>query len=134
MASAGTATHRPLAFALALGLLGGAALIIVEWTTTRGPLVLLPYAAIVIASAAYLRIEMVQPFSRRFLIALGSFMFASLLLYVFIGFVLAKTFFAISVAGHAWRIALLLAIGTVLSAAVAQLTATRGVGSSDAAV
>lgn len=132
MAIVGTATEKPVAFTLALGVMGGALLIIVEWTTTRGPLIFFPYAAIVLMTAVYLRVEKVQPFLRRFLMALGSFMFASMLLYVFIGVALAKTALTISLAGHAWRIGLLLAIGAVLSAAVAQLTGTRPLTSHDA--
>ncbi len=119
-----TATHRPLAFALALGLLGGGALIITEWTTTRGPLVLVPYALLVLVAAVYLRIERVQHFSRRFAMTLGAFMFATVLFYLFIGLVAAGTLFTIPISGHAWRLGFMLLIGGALSAAIAQLTAT----------
>jgi len=121
----GTATHRPVAFTLALGLLGGAALIVTSWATSRGPIVLLPYALLVLATAAYLRIEHVQHFARRFSLALGSFMVATVVLYLFIGLVAAKSLFVISLWGHAWRLGIMLAIGAALSAAVAQLTATQ---------
>jgi len=121
----GSATERPLAFALALGLLGGAALITVEWTTTRGPLVLIPYGALVLAAAVYLRVERVQFWRRRFELTLGTFMVASLVLYVFVGTVLTRSLLSISAWGHTWRMGLMLAIGTALSAAVAQLTATK---------
>ncbi len=121
----GIATRRPVAFSLALGLLGGGALITTVWTTTRGPIVLFPYAALVLVTAAYLRLERVQHFARRFSLALGTFMVASLLLYLFIGLVAAKTLFVISLWGHAWRIGFMLVIGSALGAAVAQLTATR---------
>jgi hypothetical protein len=80
----GTATHRPVAFALALGLLGGGALITTEFALT-----------------------------------LGAFMFATVMLYVFIGLVGAQTLFIISPSGHAWRLAVMLFIGSALSAAVA---------------
>jgi hypothetical protein len=121
----GTATHRPVAFTLALGLLGGAALIVTSWAISRGPIVLLPYAALVLVTAAYLRIERVQHFARRFGLALGSFMVATIVLYLFIGLVSAKTLFVISLWGHAWRLGIMLAMGAALSAAVAQLTATQ---------
>jgi hypothetical protein len=52
-------------------------------------------------------------------------MFATVILYVFIGLVAAKTLFIISPSGHAWRLGVMLFIGSALSAAVAQLTATR---------
>lgn len=121
----GTATHRPVAFALALGLLGGGALITTEWTTRRGPLILIPYGILVLVAAVYLRVERVQHFRRRFILTLGAFMFATAILYVFIGLVAAKTLFIISLSGHAWRLGVMLFIGTALSVAVAQLTATR---------
>ena len=121
----GSATDRPVPFMLALGLLGGGALITVAWTTTRGPLVLIPYAALILAAWLYLRLESVQGWSRRFILTLGSFMVATVLFYLFIGAVLARTLLEIPAWGHAWRLGLMLLIGTVLSAAVAQLTATR---------
>lgn len=121
----GAATHRPVAFSLALGLLGGAALVVTVSTTSRGPIVLVPYAVLVLVTAAYLRLENVQHFARRFTLSLGSFMVATIVLYLFIGLVAAKTLFVISLWGHAWRLGIMLAIGAALSAAVAQLTATQ---------
>jgi hypothetical protein len=121
----GTATRRPVAFTLALGLLGGGALITTVWSTSRGPMVLFPYAALVLVTAAYLRLEHVQHFRRRFGLALGSFMVATVVLYLFIGLVAANTLFIITPWGHAWRLGIMLAIGATLSAAVAQLTETQ---------
>lgn len=121
----GSATERPVGFMLALGFLGGAALITIEWTSTRGPLVLLAYAALVLAAGAYLRLELVQDWRRRFVLTLGSFMLATLMLYLFIGLVLTRQLSVISAWGHAWRLGLMLVIGSALSAAVAQLTATK---------
>ena len=161
MSVTGTATHRPVAFALALGVLGGGALITTAWLTARGPIIFLPYAAIVLAAAFFLRIEAVRPLSRRFLLSLGAFMLATIILYVFIGTVSTRHsggtlspkdvqqlvqrgmlprsaessdvarrvettggLVSISILGHAWRIGFMLLIGSVLSAAVAQLTGT----------
>lgn len=121
----GSATDRPFAFALSLGFLGGAAIIVVQWSTTRGPLVLYPYAALVLAAALYLRRERVQGWRRRFALALGSFMVATVLSYLFVGVVHARSLLSISALGHAWRLGLMLLIGCALSAAVAQLTATK---------
>jgi hypothetical protein len=121
----GSATDRSVAFTLALGVMGGSALILVEWVSTRGPLVLLPYAALILATLGYLRAEQVQGWSRRFSMTLGSFMLATLLLYFFIGLVLAGSLSRVSLAGHAWRLGLMLLIGSVLAAAVAQLSATK---------
>jgi hypothetical protein len=121
----GSATDRSIAFTLALGVLGGSSLILVEWASTRGPLVLLSYAAVVLTALVYLRVEHVQGWSRRFSMTLGSFMLATLLLYFFIGLVPAGSLSRISIAGHAWRLGLMLVIGSVLAAAVAQLSATK---------
>jgi len=120
----GTATQRPTAFALSLGLLGGGALIATVSLTSRGPVIYLTYAVIVLVTALYLRLERVQGFAKRFALSLGAFMFATVLLYAFIGLFQAKTLFVISALGHAARLGVMLLIGAVLSAAVAQLTAT----------
>lgn len=121
----GSATERPLGFMLALGFLGGAALITIEWATTRGPLVLFGYAAIILAAGFYLRLELVQDWRSRFLVTLGSFMLATLTVYLFIGVVLTRQVSEISAWGHAWRLGLMLVIGSALSAAVAQLAASK---------
>lgn len=120
----GTATSRPLAFSTAAGILGAGALITTIWNSHRGPLVLVPYAALVVMVALYLRFEQVQGFGRRFAMTLGAFMVATVITSIFVGAVIAKTLFVISAAGYAWRFGIMLAIGAVLSAAVAQLTAT----------
>ncbi len=121
----GIATRRPMAFTLALGLMGGAALVATAWNTSRGPMVLLPYGALMIATAAYLRLERVPGFVRRFGLALGTFMVATLILYLSIGALAAKSLFLLPASEHAWRLALMLAIGGAFSLAVAQLTATQ---------
>jgi len=121
----GSATDRAFPFSLSMGVLGGAALIVVEWAGNRGPLVLLPYAALIIASWAYLRAESVQGWLRRFSMALSSFVVATLFLYLFIGTVLTGSVLQMSLAGHAWRLGVMFLIGSVLSAAVAQLSATK---------
>lgn len=120
----GTATKCAIAFSLGLGLLGAGALIVTAWNITRGPLVLIPYGALVLVAAVYLRVERVQYFGRRFAMTLGVFMFATVLFYLFVGLVRAGTLFVIPLRGHAWRLGFMLVIGGALSAAVAQLTAT----------
>jgi hypothetical protein len=120
----GTATHRPVSFALSLGLLGGAALIMTAWNTTRGPAILQPYAALIVIAGAYLRGEQVRGFGRRAVLTFGSFMAATVMLYLFVGLVAAETLLVIPIWGHARRLGLLAAIGAALSAAVARLTAT----------
>jgi glucose uptake protein GlcU len=126
MATIGTATRRPVAFTLSLGVLGGGALITTAAVSHRGWFVFLPYATIVVLSAVILRAETVRPFLRRFLLSLGAFMIATLIFYVFMRTVPRERVLYISVIGHAWRIGFMLVIGSVLSTAVAQLTATIG--------
>ena len=125
LVTVGTATQHPVGFALSLGLLGGGALITTTSLTHRGPVIYLPYAAIVLASAVFLRVERVRPFKKRFSMTLGAFMFATILLYLFIGIVQARTLLLIPLLGHAWRLGFMLLIGASLSAAVATLSATR---------
>lgn len=120
----GAATRRPVAFSIALGILGGGALIATTMLSSRGPLVLVPYAALMIIAALFLRAEVVQPLSRRFSLALGAFMTATVILYLFIAIFAAHSLTTISLAGHLWRLGVMLGIGAVLSAAVAQVTAT----------
>lgn len=62
---------------------GGAALMTTISLTNRGPAIDLPYAAIVLASGAFLRVEEVRPFNKRFALSPGVFMFATILLYLF---------------------------------------------------
>ena len=117
-------TDRPVAFVSAFGVLGGAALIVVNSLTRRGQVILVAYAAIVVICAWILRAERVHPFRRRFGIQLGTFMAATAVLYLFIAQFRAHTLLKISPLGHAWRIGAMLAIGTILSLATAELTAT----------
>lgn len=131
MSEIGTATSRPVACSCALGLLGGSALIATVSLTSTGPMIYLPYGLLIIATGFFLRHERVQPFSRRFCLALGAFMGASLLLYGFVGLVAARTLFATPLAGHAWRLGLMLGLGGLLSAAVAQVTSTGQRASSE---
>lgn len=123
----GSATRRPLFFTLALGVIGGVALITIAFLSRRGPMIFLPYTAIVLAGAIYLRLERVRPFTRRLVLSAGSFMIATLILYVFIAVFQARTGPNISILGHAWRLGLMLVIGGVLAGVVALFTATDSI-------
>jgi hypothetical protein len=94
-------------------------------------MIYLPYGWLIIATGFFLRHERVRPFSRRFCLAFGAFMCASLLLYVFVGLVAAKTLLVMPLAGHAWRLGIVLGLGGVLSAALAQVTAAGQLASSE---
>lgn len=114
-------SKQPVPLALALGILGGAALIATTMLTTRGPAIFLPYAALVLGSLAAVRLADWPEFSRRFAAAFLAFMVATLVLYVFIGAIEANTLMKISVWGHTWRLGFIAVIGGVLSGAVAYL-------------
>lgn len=122
MTSYSPSTKKPFPVALALGLLGGAALIITMQLTTNGPAIYIPYAALVIATFAAVRMADWPAFSRRFATAFLAFMVATIILYFFLGtFAAGGSILDISVWGHVWRIGFMAVIGGLLSAAVAYL-------------
>ena len=122
MTALAPASKQPLPLALALGALGGAALIVTTMLTTRGPLVFVPYAALVLGSLVAVRLAGWPEFSRRFAAVFGAFMIATLVLYVSIGWFLGgSSVFEISLWGHTWRLGFMALIGGVLSGAVAYL-------------
>lgn len=123
----GDATTRLSAFCLALGALGGGASIMTTMLSSRGPLIFIPYALILLVAAIYLRSERIPTFQRRFLATFGAFMSAVAVHYVFLMTVVNPRTLEMPFVGHAWRIAVMAAIGAVVGAAVAQLTATRPV-------
>lgn len=113
-------TKHPVLVALALGILGGAALIVTKGLTGGGPLVFLPYSALVLGSLAAVRLAGWPEFSRRFVAAFLAFMVATVVFYVYIA-ASAGTFLEISVWGHTWRLGFMAGIGGVLSGSVAYL-------------
>lgn len=114
-----------IALSLALGVLGGGALIVTVANSSRGPLIFLPYAALVIATGVFLRYARVDTFVGRFASALGAFMLATVILYVYIGAFQAGTLLVISPLGHLWRLGVMFAIGAIVSAAIAVLSEVR---------
>ena len=120
--------------AIVVGLLGGAGLALTSIYSRRGPLIYPVYAAILAALALLLARYSTIAYSDRLVAALTGFCVASAALYV-TSVVLADRArrrlvadgrlpasaltFRGSVIGHAWRIAVLLAIGTLVSAGVA---------------
>jgi hypothetical protein len=114
-----TARKHSAAFFTGLGVLGGVVLVITKLLTTRGPIVLIPYAAIVVSCAAFIRFADEQTFGRRFLLSLYAFMTATVIFYVYVAAIDAQTLFTISAVGHAARIGLMLVIGMVISTVIA---------------
>jgi len=112
---------KPIPVALALGILGGAALIVTTILTSKGPAIFIPYTALLIATFASLRAVNWPSFPKRFTSALLAFMVATISLYLFIGLFDAGTLLEIPAWGHFWRIGLMTAIGGLLSFAIAYL-------------
>ena len=121
MTALASTSKQPLPLALALGALGGGALVMTEWLSTNGPLIVVPYATLVLGSLVAVRLAGWPEFSHRFAAAFGAFMVATVVLYVFIGLVLAGTLLDIPAWGHALRLGMMALIGGVLSGAVAYL-------------
>ena len=121
MTTSARAPKQSVPLALALGALGGAALIAMTWLSTRGPLILLPYGALVLSSLVAVRLAGWPEFSRRSAAAFLAFMVATVVLYVFIGTVASGTLLEVSAWGHTWRLGFMALIGGVLSGAVAYL-------------
>jgi len=112
---------KPIPVAFALGILGGAALIITTIVTSKGFAIFIPYTALIVATFAALRVIRWSLFSKRFTSSFLAFMVATILLYLFIGIYDAGTILEISAWGHVWRLGLMAAIGSALSFAVAYL-------------
>lgn len=112
---------KPIPVALALGILGGAVLIITTELTNTGPAIYIPYAILVVAIFATLRSINWPELSKRFTTSFLAFMIASIILDLFIGIFDAGTILEIPIWGHIWRLGLIAAIGGILSLAVAYL-------------
>jgi len=112
---------KPIPVALALGILGGAALIVTTELTNTGQAIYIPYAILVTAIFATLRSINWSELSKRFATSFLAFMVATIILYLFIITVAAGTIFEITIWGHVWRIGFMATIGGLLSFAVAYL-------------
>ncbi|PWN06044.1 hypothetical protein [Rhodohalobacter mucosus] len=110
---------KPFPVSLALGVLGGAALIVTTIVTTKGLAIFIPYTALIIATFAALRAVQWSAFSKRFTTSFLTFMVATIILYLFIGIYDAGTILDIPIWGHIWRLGLMAAIGGALSFSVA---------------
>ncbi|MGZ7031063.1 MAG: hypothetical protein ACXVIJ_03750 [Thermoanaerobaculia bacterium] len=114
--------RQPLIFALALGV-GGGLLLAASLAVTTGPAILVIYALVPVFSAFYLRAMRVDGFVRRFVVGVGSFMIATIIVYVVLNFMLGLG--RISWRGHASLLGLMFVIGSGLAASIAQITTPR---------
>jgi hypothetical protein len=110
--------RQPLGFTLALGV-GGGLLLAASQAFTQGPAVLVIYALVPVFAAFYLRLVPVDGFIRRYLVGVGSFMLATVIVYISLNFMLGLG--RISWWGHAWRLGLMFIIGSGLAASIVQI-------------
>jgi len=117
-----------LTFGLLLGLLTGGTLSFVskEPMRTWEGFLMIAYAFVVLVPAIYVRWRRVPSFTMRFLCPLVAFMTLTVVFYIALCLTDPNAS-SITLWGHTWRLGMMLAMGSVLSAAVAQLTGTRAV-------
>jgi hypothetical protein len=123
-----------LARAAVIGAFGGAGLALTATYSRRGPLIYPVYAAILAALAILLSRYPDLPYLSRVFAALVGFCVATAAAYVAVGILSRRARrrlvaigrlpasalqFRLSIVGHAWRIGLLLVIGSIVSAGVA---------------
>ena len=100
---------------LLVGGLGGAALVFVPLLTTKGPVIFIPYAALVLGYYFIVKRNSEISAFQRFAAGLGSFMLASLILYIYIITIANPRALFMPLWGHAWRLSLLFGIGVVIN-------------------
>jgi hypothetical protein len=122
---------RNLSLALALGVFGAAVLVLSFVFFTPGKYLLIPYAGVVLATTAVIRAEHLRDFRDRFAIGFLSFIIASISLYVAVA--LSPHASRVPLLGHAWRIALLLAVGVAINLPAARIAKAHLAGDAIAA-
>jgi len=103
----------------ALGVFGGTILVLCHVFFTPGKYLLIPYSLVVMATTVVVRAEQIAAFRDRFAVSFGSFMIASLALYIAVAASPASAH--VSLLGHAWRLGLLAAIGVAVNLPAARL-------------
>lgn len=122
--------------ALIVGAFGGVGLVLTVVYSRRGPAIYPVYAALLVALTVVLSRYPAVPYPGRFGAALAGFVAASVPLYVATGLLAARArrrlqaegrlsadVRGVPLVGHAWRAALLLAIGVAASAGLAIVSA-----------
>ena len=112
-------TRRSLSLAVALGALGGAALVLSAMFFTPGKYLLIPYAAVVLGTLFAVRAERVPSFAARFMTGLLAFVISSFALYAALAISPATA--RLGVGGHAWRLAFIVGAGALINLATARL-------------
>lgn len=114
-------TRGSLSLAVALGVPGGAVLILSQYFFTPGKFLLIPYAAVVLGTMLAIRNEGIVSFNDRFMTGLLAFVIYAGAHYVFL--VMSPKTMSIGFLGHAWRLAFLIGVGVIINLAMARLSA-----------
>lgn len=136
MIDTGIVTNPLFPRAIVLGIFGGTALALTPMFTRRGPVILPVYAAL-LAALGFLAVRHPTiPYAARAVAIFAGYCVASLALYIATGILADRDrrkhveqgrlpasalALRISIAGHAWRLGALAAVGFVVSAGVAFL-------------
>lgn len=114
-------TRRTLSLAVALGVIGGAVIVLSHVFFTPGKYVLIPYAIVIVGALLAVRAERLDSFGERFASGLLAFVLYAGAHYVAVSF--SPGVSSVGFVGHAWRLAFLLGIGVILNLATARLAA-----------
>jgi len=122
--------------AIVLGLFGGAALALTVTYSRRGPMIFLPYAALLAATGLLLSRYPQLPYADRFAATLAALAVATIPLYVAVGVLAGRARARLrregklpphgrgmSVWGRTWRLGSLVVVGVIVSAGVAYVAA-----------
>jgi hypothetical protein len=116
---------RSLLFGVIVGILGGLALILTVTVTKRGPMVFVPYAAMLLAVIVYFRMQRVASFSRRFGTAFAAFMLSNLIGDLYVTTVPVPNAYSRPLLKILLPLAAMLVIGAAVSAVIAAATPVR---------
>ncbi|HEY8182818.1 MAG TPA: hypothetical protein VII32_11290 [Thermoanaerobaculia bacterium] len=110
---------RIVSLAVALGVVGGAVIVLSHMFFTPGKYVLITYAVVIVGATLAVRAERLASFAERFATGLLAFALYAGAHYVAVSF--SPGVSSLGLLGHAWRLALLLGIGAVINLATARL-------------
>jgi hypothetical protein len=114
--------NRAVRFGAIVGLSGGIALVSVLELSRRGQTIYVPYTLLVLVLTAIAGLSTGLQRWLRFGLVFTGFMVASLVLYLYIILTDNSSASSISILGHAWRLAILVGVGSILAAAAAFVT------------
>ena len=112
--------RRLVTLTVSMGLLGGALLVVANSTFGSGKEILLPYALLLILTAALTRAERIASYVARFAVLLTTFVLSSGCLYLAVA--ISPRSSDLSALEHAWRLAFVVGLGALLALPLARVT------------